>query len=118
MTTVPTTATTTVEHPINPQQQVVMVRNTASGFEQGIAATSGFLTAGPLGALAAWGALRGLQGKWAPWSILGVPATVVINVVNLLAIGFIVEATNTTPYTPSPSQSSSVENVVPFSNYR
>ena len=104
-----TVQNTTVEHPIEPQQQVVMVRNTASGFEQGIAATTGLLTAGPLGALASWGAIRGLQGKWAPWFILGIPASVVINIVNLVAIGVIVESTNTTPYTPSPSEPSPIE---------
>ena len=59
------------------------MRSTVTGFEQGIAALAGLLTAGPVGSLAAWGAIRGLQGKWAPWFILGVPAAVVINVVQL-----------------------------------
>ena len=105
MTTTTTTTTnsmaaTTIEHPINPQQQVMMVRSTASGFEQGIAATAGFLTAGPLGSLAAWGALRGLQGKWAPWFILGVPAAVVLNVVNVVALGVIMEVSQPTIEAP------------------
>ena len=60
----------TVSNPVT-MQQAVMVRQTASGFEQGIAATAGFFTAGPIGALASWGAIRGLQGKWAPWFVLG-----------------------------------------------
>lgn len=62
--------TNQVQDPITNDTRV-MVRQTATGFEQGIAAAAGFFTAGPLGALASWGTLRGLQGKWAPWAILG-----------------------------------------------
>jgi len=81
--------TQTTPDPIQPNQERVLVRATATGFEQGIAAMAGFFTAGPLGCLAAWGALRGLQGKWAPWFILGVPASVALNVVQLVIIGTI-----------------------------
>lgn len=77
-----------VSNPVT-NQTAVMVRQTASGFEQGVAVFAGFFTAGPLGALASWGALRGLQGKWAPWFILGVPAAVTINIINLFALGLI-----------------------------
>ena len=84
--------TQTTPDPITTQERV-LVRSTATGFEQGIAATAGFFTAGPLGSLAAWGALRGLQGKWTPWFILGVPAAVAINVVNVLIIAAITGAT-------------------------
>lgn len=80
--------TQTTPDPITTQERV-LVRSTATGFEQGIAATAGFFTAGPLGSLAAWGALRGLQGKWAPWFILGIPASVALNVVQLLIIAAI-----------------------------
>ena len=80
--------TQTTPDPITTQERV-LVRSTATGFEQGIAATAGFFTAGPLGSLAAWGALRGLQGKWAPWFILGIPASVVLNVVQLIIIAAI-----------------------------
>ncbi len=80
--------TNTTPDPITTQERV-LVRSTATGFEQGIAATAGFFTAGPLGSLAAWGALRGLQGKWAPWFILGIPASVALNVVQLLIIAAI-----------------------------
>ncbi|QLF86117.1 hypothetical protein CC030809_00061 [Synechococcus phage S-CAM7] len=73
-------------------QERVLVRSTATGFEQGIAAMAGLFTAGPLGSLAAWGALRGLQGKWAPWFILGIPASVALNVVQLLIIAAITGA--------------------------
>ena len=82
----------TTPDPISTQERV-LVRSTATGFEQGIAALAGLLTAGPMGALAAWGALRGLQGKWAPWFILGVPAAVVINVVQLTLLILITGAT-------------------------
>ena len=53
-----------VPDPIDAYQSRVLVRQTASGFEQGIAAIAGLLTAGPIGALASWGTIRGLQGKW------------------------------------------------------
>ena len=80
--------TQTTPDPITTQERV-LVRSTATGFEQGIAAMAGLFTAGPLGSLAAWGALRGLQGKWAPWFILGIPASVTLNVVQLLIIAAI-----------------------------
>lgn len=81
--------TITTPDPITNNQQQVIVRQTASGFEQGVAATAGLLTAGPIGALASWGVLRGLQGKWAPWFVLGVPSVFVINFVNLIILGMI-----------------------------
>jgi hypothetical protein len=65
----------------------ILVRSTVTGFEQGIAATAGFFTAGPLGALASWATIRGCQGKWTPWFVLGLPAVVVINVLNIAVIG-------------------------------
>ena len=75
----------TTQDPINTQERV-LVRSTATGFEQGIAAMAGFFTAGPIGSVAAWGALRGLQGKWAPWFILGIPASIAINITQLVVI--------------------------------
>ena len=75
--------TNTTPDPITTQERV-LVRSTATGFEQGIAGVAGFFTAGPLGAVAAWGALRGLQGKWAPWFILGIPSAIAINIVQLV----------------------------------
>ena len=83
--------TQTTPDPITTQERV-LVRSTATGFEQGIAAVAGFFTAGPLGSVAAWGALRGLQGKWAPWFILGVPASIAINIVQLTIIAAIFSA--------------------------
>ncbi len=84
--------TQTTPDPITTQERV-LVRSTATAFEQGIAAMAGLFTAGPLGSLAAWGALRGLQGKWAPWFILGIPASVAINVVQLFILAAIFGST-------------------------
>jgi len=86
--------TTTTPDPITPNTERVMVRNTVTGFEQGIAATAGLFTAGPVGALASWATIRGVQGKWTPWFILGIPASIVLNVVQLMTLGLIIEATN------------------------
>ena len=95
--------TNTTPDPITTQERV-LVRSTATGFEQGIAATAGFFTAGPLGSLAAWGALRGLQGKWAPWFILGIPASVALNVVQFVILAAIMgtsgEVENNENYDP------------------
>ena len=103
--------TNTTPDPITTQERV-LVRSTATGFEQGIAATAGFFTAGPVGALAAWGAIRGLQGKWAPWFILGVPATAAINVVQLLIIAALTSVLNA-PEVQEPSfeATSNIEHV-------
>ena len=75
----------TTPDPIDNTERV-LVRQTVTGFEQGIAAGVGFFTAGPLGAVAAWGSIRGVQGKWTPWVLLGAVAAPVINLVNLAAI--------------------------------
>ena len=82
--------TTNTPDPIENNVERVLVRQTATGFEQGIAAGAGFFTAGPLGALCAWGTIRGLQGKWAPWTILGIigaPVCVGIQLVGLGVVG-------------------------------
>ena len=79
----------TTPDPITTQERV-LVRQTATGFEQGIAAFMGFFTAGPIGAVASMAAIRGLQGKWTPWFLLGLPASFTINlfyVVMLVLLG-------------------------------
>ena len=68
-----------VNSPIEENQSPTLVRGSVTGFEQGIAALAGLFTAGPLGALAAWAAIRGVQGKWTPWFILGIPSAIAIN---------------------------------------
>ena len=72
-----------VQDPIDTSNRV-LVRNTVTGFEQGIAAVIGFFTAGPIGAVAAWGTIRGVQGKWTPWFLLGIPLSIIINLINFL----------------------------------
>ena len=77
-----------VEDP-NDNSQRVLIRNTVTGFEQGIAAVAGLFTGGPLAAIASWGAIRGLQGKWTPWFVLGIPSCVVINLINIAILASI-----------------------------
>ena len=98
--------TTTTPDPISNNVERVLVRQTATGFEQGIAAVAGLLTCGPVGALASWGTIRGLQGKWAPWFIIGVPSAVVINVVNIAALGVLGSMVPESAPTPAPEVSS------------
>jgi len=100
--------TTTTPDPVSNNTERVLVRNTVTGFEQGIAATAGLFTAGPLGALASWATIRGVQGKWTPWFILGVPSAVVLNVIQLAVLGALVESGQPSrDY--SPQQTSSVQ---------
>ena len=61
----------------------VMVRQTVTGMEQCIAAGAGLITAGPLGAAAAWGMIKGVQGKWAPWTVCGFVAAPILGVIQL-----------------------------------
>ena len=75
-----------VEDPTDNSQRL-LIRNTVTGFEQGIAAAAGFFTGGPIAAIASWGAIRGLQGKWTPWFILGIPSCLVINLINIAILG-------------------------------
>lgn len=75
--------------PIDSNTERVLTRNTVTGFEQGIAAVAGLLTCGPIGALASWGSIRGLQGKWTPWFILGIPSVVVINIFNIIILSML-----------------------------
>lgn len=96
----------TTPDPITNQERV-MVRQTATGFEQGIAAMAGFFTAGPLGAAASWATIRGLQGKWAPWAILGVVGAPVCVIVQAVTIGMLNSAS-----TPSTSQPQQAQNTV------
>ena len=95
--------TTTTPDPISNNTDRVLVRSTVTGFEQGIAAVAGLFTAGPIGALASWGTIRGVQGKWTPWFILGVPGAIAINVVNIAALAVISGGSgesDTSTYTP------------------
>ena len=102
----------TTQDPITTQERV-LVRSTATGFEQTIAAMAGFFTAGPLGAIASWGALRGLQGKWAPWFILGVPSAIAINILQLVILATLGGAFSETEQTkPTSLQETSSEYII------
>ena len=94
--------TVTTPDPISNNVERVLVRQTATGFELAIAAGVGFFTAGPLGSAMAYGALKGLQGKWTPWTLLGfigAPVAVGIQVVTLGVVGAVLapEAPETLP---------------------
>ena len=113
--------TTITPDPISSNTERVLVRNTVTGFEQGIAAVAGLFTAGPLGAVASWATIRGVQGKWTPWFILGVPGAVAINVVNIVALAAIGGAagdtdTSTSYVAPDPAPAPIVA-VVPTPTY-
>ena len=70
----------------------VMVRQTVTGMEQCIAAGAGLITAGPLGAAAAWGMIKGVQGKWAPWTVAGFVAAPVLAFVQFVALAAVANA--------------------------
>ena len=87
-------------------QPVVLTQGTATGFEQGTAAVVGLLTAGPLGAVAGWGAIVGFQGKWLPWTLTGVVAAPVIGffqLVILAAMAGSADAQEIKQFVPSPT---------------
>ena len=65
-------------------------QGTVTGTQQTMAAVLGFLTAGPIGSIAGWGMIRAVQGRWMTWLLIGVPAAMVINVFNLIAMGLLI----------------------------
>lgn len=72
---------------VNAEGPAVKVVGVASGGEQIGAAMIGLFTAGPLGALASWGAIRMFAGKWTPWLITGVVAAPVLGLAQIVALG-------------------------------
>lgn len=103
--------TNQIEDPITEGQTRTVVRQSVTGFEQGIAAGAGLLTAGPLGAVASWATIRGLQGKWAPWTILGFIGAPVCLGVQLIGLGMFGTALDTVTPNRAPQQTSSIEQV-------
>ena len=71
---------------VNAEGQVVKVVSVASDGEQIAAGAIGLITAGPLGALAAWGAIRMFAGKWTPWMVVGFVAAPVLGITQLAVI--------------------------------
>ena len=72
---------------VNAEGTVVKVAGVATDGEQIGATVLGLLTAGPLGALAAWGAIRMFAGKWTPWMLTGFIASGPLLFIQLLIIG-------------------------------
>lgn len=92
-----------------PGQQAVLVQAAVTGGEQVIAGVAGLVCAGPLGALASWGAIRSLQGKWGPWTVLGIVTSPILAVGQLVGLGLIgASLSDTSPsYTPPAQETSS-----------
>jgi len=97
------------QSPIDDSDQATVVRSEVTGFEQGIAALAGLFTAGPLGALASWAAIKGVQGKWAPWFILGIPSAIAINAFYFGIFLLFGNALNSIANQQTPSQRSTVK---------
>ena len=74
---------------VNAEGTVVKTVSVASDGEQIGASILGLFTAGPLGALAAWGAIRMFSGKWTPWILTGLVASGPLVFIQLLVVGII-----------------------------
>ena len=72
---------------VNSEGQAVKVVQVATNAEQMAAAGIGLVTAGPLGAVAAWGTLKAFAGKWTPWTLTGIVAAPILGVVQLTGLG-------------------------------
>ena len=88
---------------VNAEGAVLKTVSVASDGEQIGAAAIGLLTAGPIGALAAWGAIRMFAGKWTPWLIVGAISIIPINVFQLALLGGIMSASDTTEQVTPPT---------------
>lgn len=87
---------------VNAEGAVVKTVQVASDGEQIGAAGIGLITAGPLGALAAWGAIRMFAGKWTPWMLTGVISAPILVFFQLVLLGM-VGAMLPTPVEEEPS---------------
>lgn len=96
------------QSPFDDGNQTTVVRGEVTGFEQGIAALAGLFTAGPLGALASWATIKGVQGKWTPWFILGIPSAIAINAFYFGMFVLFGNALNSTAYRQTSVQQSTV----------
>jgi hypothetical protein len=98
---------------VNADGAAIKVVGVASNGEQIAAAAIGLVTAGPLGALAGWGAIRMFAGKWTPWLITGFVASPVLVLVQLVPIGILGNAVD--PDRPkNDDQSSLLRYIDPF----
>ena len=103
-----------VQTNVNADGAAVKVVGVASNGEQIAAAGIGLLTAGPLGALAGWGAIRMFAGKWTPWLITGFIASPVLVFVQLFGLGIIGHAVNPDGLKEDGDQSSLLRYADPF----
>ena len=77
---------------------VVKTISVATDGEQIGASIMGLCTAGPLGAVAAWGAIRMFAGKWTPWTIMGLVASGPLIFIQLVMIGLIAGAVDSAEF--------------------
>ena len=74
--------------PIPPNGPTAVVQTVSQG-EQIAAAGIGLITAGPLGAAASWATIKGMQGKWTPWLLVGIVAAPVLGFAQFFALGLL-----------------------------
>jgi len=74
--------------PASPNEPTAVVQTVSQG-EQIAAAGIGLITAGPLGAAASWACLKGVQGKWTPWLLVGIFAAPVLSVTQFFALSLL-----------------------------
>ena len=98
---------------VNAEGTVVKTVQVASNGEQIGAAAIGLITAGPLGALAAWGAIRMFAGKWTPWMVVGFIAAPILVISQLSVVGAL--NGDVKPTDRQQDNQSAIEHVVPFS---
>ena len=92
------------------------VQGTVTGTQQTMAAVLGFLTAGPIGSIAGWGVIRAVQGRWMTWFLIGVPAAMVINVFNLIALGLLIGPEESSVVSPAEPSAPVTESKMPAYN--
>ena len=83
----------------NAEGEVVKVVSVVTNAEQIAAAGIGLVTGGPLGAVAAWGSIRALAGKWTPWMLVGAFAAPVLMAMQVVTAGALLSASVSTPAT-------------------
>ena len=88
---------------VNGDDEAVKVIQVVTTGEQITAAGIGLFTGGPVGSLAAWGAIRMLAGKWTPWMLLGFVAGPMLLIMQLVSLGVVVNAVS--PDRPSYTRS-------------
>ena len=106
------------EHSKRPPRHKVpeSVQGTVTGTQQTMAAVLGFLTAGPIGSIAGWGMIRAVQGRWMTWFLIGVPAAMVINLFNVIALGLLIGPEESSVVSPAEPSAPVTESKMPAYN--